>query len=306
VRSTIRIVASLSYCAALSSAIGLPLVGPTNAAPISAAAPFLWLNNKGPNTIAVGSGLLIAVGDGSVIPNGSAGTTAIAQTVNLTTGTTLSIAVPFQGLTVAPNQFGTNVAYNANLLGPWTLTFANGPDTTSVTTGSLIGAPLVPFATGVTVSGSQSNPTFSWTYPTDSVDAIRVNIYDRTLQAANGATDQVYASLDIPGNAGSFTIPNVLAGGLSLITNHEYTADIQANLLRDKGLPSSNSNLLSVSQEFFDFVPSQIGAVPEPSSMLLIGSSITILLCSRRPRGAATRKEQLMLPVAPGSRPNAV
>ena len=162
--------------------------------------------------------MLIAIGDSSVVPNGSAGTTATAHTTNLISGASVAIVVPFQGLFVAPNQFGTNIAYNPSLLGPWTLNFRNGANTTSVVTGSLIGAPITPFATNVVISGSPPNPTFSWTFPSGTIDSVRVNIYDKTRFAKNGITDQIYAGPEIPGTIGSFTLPTIL-GGLILGTS---------------------------------------------------------------------------------------
>jgi hypothetical protein len=233
---------------------------PAAAAPITVGTPFLFLNNKAANDIGVGTGSLIAIGDGTVIPNGSAGTVGTAQTKNLLTGATVTVSVPFQGLTVAPNQFGTNVPFNPGLVGPWNLTFRNGSDVTSVTTGSLVGASSAPFASNVTISGSSTNPTFSWTYPSSSIDAVTIAIYDKSRMAAGGGTDQVYSSPALPGTTGSFTVPIALGGGLTLQLDHNYTIDIEGRILRDPTASASNANTLAASQAFFDFTPLPSGS----------------------------------------------
>lgn len=208
---------TLLVAAALGSA---SVVRSPSAEPVTASTPFLFLNNKGFNDIGMCTALLIAIGDGSVVPNGSAGTTGTAETTNLSTGTPVTIAVPFEGLTTAPNAFGMDIGYNVNLLGPWTLTFTNSAggstNTASVTTSSLVGATVAPPPLNVTLSSTNpTNPTFSWAFPSNSVNDVIINIYDNSRLSAGGGTDIVYTT-SFPGAAGSFTVPTALAGGLTL------------------------------------------------------------------------------------------
>jgi hypothetical protein len=163
------------------------LISQASAAPITLGTPFLILSDRGPNDIGISPGVFISVGDVTVIPNGSGGTTGSAQTTNLSTGATFTESLPFIGSTAAPDQFELSIPENPNLFGPWTLNFTNGTDTASGTTGSISGPGVVPpFASNVTVSGSSANPTFTWTYPPGSVGGVQVNIYDKSLMTAAG------------------------------------------------------------------------------------------------------------------------
>ena len=140
-------------------AAGAPL-GLAPAGPITLSGGELILVNNGPgNPFGPSNVQQILVGDNSVVPNGYGGTTGSAQTTNLSSGATFTQPLLFTANTVQPNSFCcTGVAYNPNLLGPWTLTFANSAggsaNTASETTGSLIGVTAPPLAKNVTVSGS--------------------------------------------------------------------------------------------------------------------------------------------------------
>jgi hypothetical protein len=122
----------------------------------------------GPNDIYLAQGDLIIL-SALVTPNGLNGTKATAQTTNLSTGLlTQPMVIPFAPNTVDPNQFNRGFTYDPNLTGPWTVTFTNyvnTVNTTIVTTPfSLVGVAPVPFANNVTISGSNLNPTFAWSY----------------------------------------------------------------------------------------------------------------------------------------------
>ncbi|MGE0257280.1 MAG: PEP-CTERM sorting domain-containing protein [Alphaproteobacteria bacterium] len=228
-------------------------------APITLGAPFLVVEDGGVNDLGRFVGKTIDFGDNIVIPNGDFGTTATAQTTNLLTGTTVSTTLPFVGSTALPNQFGRSILYNPNLTGPWVLSFKNGADTASVITPSAVGATPPPFAKNVTVSGSSGNPTFSWDYPIGSIGGVIINIYDKSRMNASGAPDAVYAK-SLPGTSNTFTVPNALAGGLTLELNHDYVIGIVGAVLRDPSLPASNSNSLSWSRAYFDFTPVPAGS----------------------------------------------
>lgn len=161
-----------------------------------------------------------------------------------------------------PDQFGTDIGYHADRLGAWTLTFNNGADTTSATTpGTLIGVSPAPFASNVTISGSSTNLTFSWTFPSNSVNNVSIGIFDDLMKNAGGGVDQVYSTV-LARTSGSFTVPNALAGGLSLQLNHKYTIDIAGIVDRVPPPPGppSQANILTATQSFFDFTPLPAGA----------------------------------------------
>jgi hypothetical protein len=193
------------------------------------------------------------------VPNGSNGTTATASTTNLTTGKVFTEPLTFIGSTAIPNQFDSATPYNSNLTGPWTLTFTNGPNTTTVTTPSLAGVTPAPFASNVTVSGSSRNPTFAWTYPANSVNGVFFDIYDNSLKNASGGSDLVY-SHTLAGTTNSYAVPNALAGGLTLQLDHQYVLDLYGVVSRNPSAPLSDANTQAWTQAFFDFTPLPTGS----------------------------------------------
>jgi hypothetical protein len=217
-----------------------------------------YLDARAANSLGIMTGTLFSIG-AAAVPNGLAGTTAAGTTVNLSTGALVVRNVGFVGNTVGPDLFARSIPYDLDLTGSWTLTFTNGADTTSVTTPDITGAVAPPFAGSVTISGSSSNPTFSWTYPAGSVDGVTVLIRDFSRTNAAGFPDTVFAR-NFPGTTNSFTVPDVLAGGLSLEFGNAYSLEIQGVKTRDPGLPISNPNRLAVSRAFFDFTPLPAGS----------------------------------------------
>ena len=279
----------------LATALGSgALVSQASAAPFtSVGPPWLELTIANANDIGVPADERISYGDTQVVPNGnpgpSGGTTGSAQTTNLVTGAIRTFPLPWTGSTSVPNSFGDTISYNShlNLIGRWTLTFTNAvgaagaPNTVSVTTGSLVGVTVPPFAQNVTVSGSSANPTFTWTYKSGSgVDGVQINIYDDTMANLAGMPfDQVYSTLisGVPGPANSsFTVPTALAGGLSLQLNHNYTIGIFGNILRDPALPRTNANTASKSLAYLNFTRLPAGAplvnLPAVTPMALINT----------------------------------
>ena len=254
--SATRMLALLAFSGSFS--------GIAAANPISVSGAYLLLDDKGANDLGFTPGVQIGIGASSAVPNGSAGTTAVGTTVDLSSGATFSMAVPFAGGTANPNEFRGNTSLNANLTGPWTLTFTNGADAAVATTGSLIGVTPAPFATNVTISGSGLNPTFSWTYPAGGIDGVTLLIYDKSRAAAGGSADLVF-SRSLPGTTGSFTLPNALAGGLTLTPGDQYVVDLKGLVLRNPigGLTNPNTAAQTQSYSLFKltFFISQIRSI---------------------------------------------
>jgi len=160
-----------------------------DATAITLGAPWLLVDDASGNDIGKTPGTTIKIGDDTVVPNGFGGTTGVATITNLGTGAAVSRSLAFVGSTAIPNQFERVIPYNSNLLGPWTLSFTNGTDSNSVTTGSLVGA-VAP--------------------PAGSVNGVFFDLFDKSRHEAAGGPDIVY-SHTIPGNTGMFTVPTTLA-----------------------------------------------------------------------------------------------
>jgi hypothetical protein len=232
--------------------------------------PFSILTVSSANDIGRASGEYVQVGDNVVLPNAYQGTTGAATSItDPSTGQPYSqISVVFSGSAAIPNQFDRKVAsvYDPSnpadnyMIQPWNLTFTNGTSSSTTTTPSLVGVPPPPLASNVTVSGNSTNPTFTWYYPSGSIDGVFFDIFDDSI-LANGQADLVYTST-IPGNTGTFTLPSLLDGGLTLQQNHHYTLDLYGVASRDPTQPLSNANSAAWSESYFDLESITGGTVP--------------------------------------------
>lgn len=210
----------------------------------------LRLNNQGTNDLGFTPGLRIILGADSVTPNGYEGTTVTAQPTNLSIAPQV---IPFEPLTIDPNQFTQSFPDDSNLTVPWTVNFSNPGGFVSLTTPSLVGVAPAPFATNVTVSGSGLNPTFSWTYPA-GIDGVDVLIYDKAA-LVDGGTPDLVSGYGLPGTTGSFTLPTVLEDGSRLTPGTPYAVVLKAQILRNPAGPLSNPNIAAQSDSYFDFTP---------------------------------------------------
>jgi hypothetical protein len=71
---------------------------------------------------------------------------------------------------------------------------------------------------------------------------------------AGGSADLVFGQ-NLSGSAGSFTLPNALAGGLTLTPGNPYVVDLKAVVLRGPPGGPMNPNTAAASQSYFDFTP---------------------------------------------------
>jgi hypothetical protein len=219
ISSAVRLVALLDWA---SICAVLVIASPAVADPITVSGLSLRLNDATTNDLGFGAGPHIILSADSVIPNGIANppTTATAQTIDRSTDQlTTPRVVPFDPNTLGPNQFQLNIPFHLgsslNLTNPWTVTFANGANTLTLTTPSLVGVSPAPFALNVTESGSSLNPTFSWSYPA-SVNGVNVLIYDKSITTITGIPDLVFAH-PITGASGSYTLPTNFGNGIGLV-----------------------------------------------------------------------------------------
>ena len=228
----------------------------------SIAPPFAILMSRGANDIGLRTGESVQIGDQNVVPNGGEETLiSVTSALNPATGQPYrTLPVGFDATTAFPNGFDIRITYDptnpadAYMLQPWTMTFTNGASTLTTSTPSLVGVTPPPFPTDVRMSGNSEDPTFTWSYPTGSIDGVLINLRDDSAMTAAGGVDIVF-STSIPGTTGTFTIPTALDGGFALQVGHHYTFQLIGVVSRDPTLPLSNHNTAASSQSFFDFEP---------------------------------------------------
>jgi hypothetical protein len=221
------------------------------------------------NDVGIGQGDVNQFGAG-VIP--SLGTTILGIQGTFNTG-----LVPCQPLAVDSTFCATARPFSIDRTGSWNLTFQNGPDTATAVTPSLAGIPVdpVPFPTNVTISGTGTTPTLSWTVPqTFTPDAVRVVVFDKGVTLPNQMKDVILAT-SLPASQTSFQIP---AGTLQ--SNGQYVLGVQ--LIETRGhvaLASNapNTDIFRRSFSFFEFSPltgatpvllPTVGPAPDPSTGL--------------------------------------
>ena len=164
------------------SALWVMPTGAQTPTPITVTGPALRRADTAPNDLNLFPGDSIVISADTVMPSGAEGTTATAQTTNLSTG------LPYGPIVIGPNpqttdlyEFRRSISYDPNLTGPWTVTFTNAstvPTSNTVITPSLVGVAAAPYANSVRISGSSLNPTFTWSFQT-GVDAVDFLIYEK-------------------------------------------------------------------------------------------------------------------------------
>jgi hypothetical protein len=220
----------------------------------------MFRDSRGPNDVGVTPGDRIQYG---------------ANVVGGSTGATVSATYPPTGFTdpatacspLAVNaQFCSNsTGFNANrLASPWNLTFTKAGETLTVAGPSMTGADfLVPHPINVTISGSGTTPTISWTLPPGyTPDGFRVQIWDRSQIRENGQADIIHNDA-LPNTATSYTLPAVLETGGSLKIGGTYAINFQVIETRgDVPFTGNNAQILTRSNSFFAFSPLGAGSPP--------------------------------------------
>jgi hypothetical protein len=186
-----------------------------------------------------------------------------ANVIGGSLGTTLGAVYPPTGFTVAqgacdplavsPTFCSRSTAFNSNRLQqPWTLIFQNGPDELRVSGPSLLGVnndsilQPVPFPVDVTISGSGTTPTISWTIPGGFVpDGFRVQIFDKRDHLGPDGLPDIIHSPELPNTATSYTLPQIFPdSGLSLVDGGLYTINFQIVETRNHVPFVRNSDIL--------------------------------------------------------------
>lgn len=257
---------------ALAAALfGLGLLTAASATPITIATPFMNLEHRGLNSMGVTPGEFLRFGAVSVTPNGGAGTTGVARTINTLTGLEVTRNINWAPSPVIPNFFSRNITDDPNLHGPWTLTFTNNVNTNdqrSVVVSLPAGTTQAPFVETITLSGTSTNPTFTWAPPEGAlVNGYRINIYDKSIinrdPNAGPLNGGQVTSRDVgPGitsytvDAADFTVP-----GYGFALDRNYVIEISILQTKDGTGNTSNANLKAVARTYADFRPHEGGGI---------------------------------------------
>ena len=155
------------------------------------------------------------------------------------------------------NLTGTQLPADLNLTGAWSMSFQDGNlQTTRPVTGTLQNAALVPFVQNVTITGTNNNPTFSWTVPqTFTPDGVRVLVWDLQNRMPTGVADLIN-KVELQYSNGAFPTSYTVSTP-TLASGHEYSIEVQLLQSRDgQNLTNTyDDNVLSRSGAFFDFTP---------------------------------------------------
>jgi hypothetical protein len=224
-----------------------------SAAPVSIGTPFINLESRSANSIGSSVGQFMRIGAVSVTPNGAAGTTGVGTHL-MPDGSQISRNIFFSPSPVIPNFFQRLLNDAPALRGDWQLTFTNGADSATRTVNLSPAAQHAPFVNSITLSGSSTNPTFTWTPPPGAtVNGYRINIYDKD-RIAQGLGGQVTSRDLLPGqttytvDARDFTVP-----GFGFQTDKNYAIEISLIQTKDNTTNTSNSNLQAIARMYADF-----------------------------------------------------
>jgi hypothetical protein len=236
------------------AAAAVPL--PATCAPVTVTAPYLQLFNIGIGARQLDVGSQIRFGANNVVPNGASGTTGLAID-----NTSISHAIAFRPGPADPNFFSSTVPFDSNLLGNWTLSFSNGPNTSASTLSLPSNAMPVPFINSITLSGSGLTPTFSWTPPpATTVNGYRINIFDISLIQPDNNGNVV--SLNLPPTQTTYTVnpADFVIPGYAFTAGTQYQMEISLLQTRD-GMSTNlgNANVYAMSRVYADFTPQESG-----------------------------------------------
>lgn len=268
-KSTRRIVTWLFFYAVLigvSSVEAQPICDPSNTLCVGSGSINMFRDTRGANDLGTAPGERFQFG---------------ANVVGGSLGTTLGAIYPPSGFTVSqnecdplavnPNFCSRSSAFNLNRLAqPWTLIFQKEGAELRVSAPPLLGVNSdailqpVPFPVDVTITGSGTTPTISWTVPDGFVpDGFRVNIFDkRDHLGPNGEPDLIH-SKELANTATSYTLPAVFEdSGFSVVNGGLYTIGFQLVETRNHVPFVSNANILRRSNSFFSFSPLPDSAPP--------------------------------------------
>lgn len=218
---------------------------PAWALPVVVNDPYHYLVNNSTNTLGIAPGLRQLVGAQTVVPNGGAGTTAVAVQNGVTR------ELPWFGTTTFNDEFSLGMAADPALYGAWTLHFRNGSNETTVQTPSITATSPMPFVRSAHLDGRR----VSWTLPDDNrIDAVRINVRDHGGNLAGTGSDVVYNRTFARGTT-SVLLPATLNNGLPLDGTHRYTVEISLIDSTTNLATFQQAQILNRSRLYVDFTP---------------------------------------------------
>jgi hypothetical protein len=258
------VLATALFGAALAPAFAVTSV-PATAPRIVPGSVDMFRDDRGANHVGLTGGDRFQYG--AEIVGGSTGVSISGTAATgFHSGTTACVA-----LAVDADFCSQSSACKSSRLQPWQLDFSNAAGTTTVVARSLVGVPLVPFPTSVTLSGHGTTPTISWQVPGGVVpDGFRIQVFDKNQRLSNGQADIIY-SANVSASATTFTLP----ASLHLSATGSYAINFQLIETRGDapfGAGSTNAAIFSRSNSFFDFSP-LTGNVPTDVALPTIDST---------------------------------
>lgn len=179
---------------AISIAFSALSLTSASAATITDASVTAVRDNETFNSVGTGEGDNFSIAAFNVEPDATQGTTATAQ--NVVTGTTVNL--PDRASEGRPGLFGVEFSYQdalaQNLLGTWTITLNNGPDTLVLNTPDATSLQEMETVNKLSVIGDATSPTVFWELPTEGppVTQVRYEVWDddtNTILTGQNAVD---------------------------------------------------------------------------------------------------------------------
>lgn len=209
-----------------------------------------------PGTVFGAGGDLLNFFVWNVEPDGTQGTTGTYSQFNTRTQTLESGNMVWFPFSAFPNNFvpDRGFSYDPGLLGPWDITFTNGPDSVTVQTPSIQGLPAVPYVEAVKLTGGGTSPTISWHVPTGTTPAaVVLNVYSTRRPDGTPGLDILHNE-SLPTHVSEWTVPAVLSSGKTLEAGGRYAVGIQI------GIERAPFDIGSWSTSAFDFTPLPAGS----------------------------------------------
>jgi hypothetical protein len=214
--------------------------------------PFAFTINRGTNPVGFPTGYSINVGVQHVTPTNT-GITGMA-----TQGAT-TLILPNTATSPFGSFFNAAVPFNAALTGAWTVTLTDASGPVSAATNAIPNPEVIPLVSTILIGGPGLTPHISWTLP----DLTGLGVNREAFRVLDVATHIDLMEFGLPSPAStSFDVPNGL-----LQPGKSYSFEVLVENF--VGTPPTR-DLQNRSETF----SAPFTAVPEPSTLLLLGSGL--------------------------------
>ena len=247
---------------AVCAFFALAFAGGASAAPIVINQTYQFLDNVGPNSVGISTGLRQQFGSTCVV---LVGNPCGPQNLANSTGTTVtasqagtSLTMQFVASALTSNHWALASPNLGSLpTGGWTLTAQNGGNTAVNTTPALTGAAPLGFAQAAAMEQNGITPSFQWSLPPgSSVDAVTFIVRD-LLDVRAGTASIIYRASLPGGSLTSHTIGQsggaFVGGATGLALGKQYAVELQFQDTRDNSTNGAFPNVQSQSRSHFNF-----------------------------------------------------